>query len=143
MKSRGFPLYEQKKIVYNIMVKLEKGRATMNCTKCGRETKENAVFCGKCLDVMKQYPIKPGTVIQLPQRKAASPKKAVSRRRLLSPEETVVRQRKTIKWLWVALACTLLLLCLSVALLFHLNQEQESAATIGQNYSTRDASVQR
>ena len=114
----------------------------MKCTKCGRETKENAVFCGKCLEVMQQYPIKPGTVIQLPQRKAAPPKKAAPRRKLLSPEETVIRQRKTIKWLWVALACTFLLLCLSVALLFHLNQEQESTATIGQNYSTREAATE-
>lgn len=112
----------------------------MNCTKCGREIKDNGVFCGKCLETMAQYPIKPGTVIQLPHRKPAPAKKPSSRRKLLSPEEQVVQQKKTIRWLWVALACTFLLLCLSVALLFHVNQEQESTETIGQNYMTRDAS---
>ena len=110
----------------------------MKCTKCGRETADGAVFCPTCLDVMKQYPIKPGTVIQLPQRKAAPPKRATSRRRQLPPEEQVVQQRKTIRWLWITWICTLLLLCLSAVFLFRLSQSQESAATIGQNYSTRD-----
>ncbi len=112
----------------------------MNCTKCGREVSENVVFCQKCLNTMKQYPIKPGTVIQLPHRKAAAPKKPASRRKLLSQEELVTQQKKTIHWLWVALISTFLLLCLSVTLLFHSKQEQASTATIGQNYSTRDAS---
>lgn len=114
----------------------------MKCTKCGRKTSENAVFCVKCLDVMGRYPVKPGTVIQLPQRKAAPPKKPFFRKKTLPPEELVVQQRKAIKWLWIALICTFLLLCLSVALLFHLNQQTEAVATIGQNYSTRDASSQ-
>ena len=110
----------------------------MKCTKCGRETAENAVFCAKCLSVMERYPVKPGTVIQLPHRKAAPPRKPLFRKRLLPPEELVTQQRKTIKWLWVALICTFLLLCLSVTLLLHLNPYTEASATIGQNYSTRD-----
>ena len=110
----------------------------MKCTKCGRETAAGAVFCEKCLSVMKQYPVKAGTVIQLPHRKSAPPKKSGLRRKLLPPEEQVVHQKKTIRWLWVAWLCTFLLLCLSVALLFRINQTQESTATIGQNYSTRD-----
>lgn len=114
----------------------------MNCAKCGRETNENGVFCGKCMDTMKQYPVKPGTVIQLPQRKKAPPKKSFLRKKLLPPEELVLQQRKTIKWLWTALICTVMLLCLSVALLFHLNEQREASANIGQNYSTRDASPQ-
>lgn len=109
----------------------------MNCTKCGRETAEDAVFCKKCLAVMAQYPVKPGTVIQLPQRKALT-KKPASRKKLLSPEELVISQRKTIKWLWVMLIATFLLLFLSVSLLFQNTQKQESTSTIGQNYMTRD-----
>jgi len=111
----------------------------MQCTKCGRNIEGNAVFCNKCLDTMAQYPVKPGTVIQLPHRKAAPAKKATSRKKVLPPEEQVIQQRKTIRWLCVALASTFLLLCLSVALLFHLEREQESTETIGQNYMTRDA----
>lgn len=112
----------------------------MNCTKCGRETAENAVFCKKCLGVMAQYPVKPGTVIQLPQRKKASPKKAAPRKKVLSPEEIVISQRRTIKWLWIVLICTFLMLALSVTLLFRLSQRQEvtNNTTIGQNYMTRD-----
>lgn len=112
----------------------------MNCTKCGRDIAEHSVFCDRCLQTMANYPVKPGTVIQLPQRKPAVPKKAGSRKRQLSPEEQVVRQKKTIRWLSICLASTILLLCLSVALLLHLGQEQTSEETIGQNYMTRDAS---
>lgn len=110
----------------------------MKCTKCGRETGEDGVFCGKCLDVMRQYPVKPGTVIQLPQRKAALPKKPLFRKRTLPPEELVVQQKKTIRWLWVALICTILLLVLSVILLLHMDSDVEAVATIGQNYITRN-----
>ena len=112
----------------------------MYCTKCGRETKDSTVFCKSCLDVMKLYPVKPGTSIQLPQRAPSAAKKASARKKKLSPEEQVVRQKKTIRWLSICLVSTILLLCLSVALLLHLGQEQTSEETIGQNYMTRDAS---
>lgn len=114
----------------------------MKCTKCGRETAEDGVFCSKCLDVMRQYPVKPGTVILLPQRKATPSKKALYRKRLLPPEELVVQQKKTIRWLWVALICTLLLLALSVVLLLHMDNDVEAVATIGQNYITRNTPPQ-
>jgi uncharacterized membrane protein YvbJ len=109
----------------------------MHCTKCGRETKDNAVFCKSCLAVMELYPVKPGTSIQLPQR-AAAPKKATSRKKRLSPEGQVIRQRKTIRWLTVALICSILMLGLSIALLFDIMPEEEAKVTIGQNYVTRD-----
>lgn len=110
----------------------------MKCTKCGRETGEDGVFCGKCLDVMRQYPVKPGTVIQLPQRKAAPPKKSLYRKRLLPPEDLVVQQKKTIRWLWIALISVLLLLVLSVVLLLNQDKDVEAVATIGQNYITKN-----
>ena len=108
------------------------------CTKCGRETKDGTVFCKSCLDVMKLYPVKPGTSIQLPQRAPSAAKKASARKKKLSPEEQVIRQRKTIRWLSAALVCTLLMLGLSIALLFDIMPEEEAAVTIGQNYVTRD-----
>ncbi len=110
----------------------------MYCTKCGRETKDNTVFCKGCLDVMRLYPVKPGTSIQLPQRAPATAKKPASRKRKLSPEEQVIRQRKTIRWLTVALVCTLLMLALSVTLLFDVTPEEQASVTIGQNYVARD-----
>ena len=66
------------------------------------------------------------------------PKKATSRKKRLSPEEQVIRQRKTIRWLTVALVCSILMLGLSIALLFDIMPEEEAKVTIGQNYVTRD-----
>ena len=40
----------------------------MYCMKCGKEVKENQVFCDACLVIMEKYPVKPGTHIQLPHR---------------------------------------------------------------------------
>lgn len=113
----------------------------MYCTKCGRETKENTVFCKSCLDVMKLYPVKPGTSIQLPHRAPAAPKKPASRKKKLSPEEQVIRQRKTIRWLAAALVCALLMLGLSITLLFDILPEEETSVTIGQNYVTKDTAT--
>lgn len=109
----------------------------MNCTKCGREVPEGTVFCKKCLDVMKQYPVKPGTVVQLPQRAAASPKKTV-RKRQLPTEELVTVQRKTIRRLLAVIASLLLLLGLSVGLIFYLTQG-DGAAIISQRYTQRQS----
>ena len=111
----------------------------MHCAKCGREIPEHSVFCEKCLEVMKQYPVKPGTSIQLPQRKPPSPKRPTPHKRKLPPEEQVVQQRKTIRWLCVTLVCLLLMLVLSISLLFHMMPEEVAEVTIGQNYITRES----
>ena len=111
----------------------------MYCAKCGREISEKAVFCNTCLEVMERYPVKPGTSIQLPQRAPSAPKKANSRKRQLSPEEQLSRQRTTIRVLAIALACSVLLLSLCAAQIFHLLPEDEATVTIGQNYMTREA----
>ena len=50
----------------------------------------------------------------------------------------MIRQRKTIRWLTVALVCSILMLGLSIALLFDIMPEEEAKVTIGQNYVTRD-----
>lgn len=91
----------------------------MNCTRCGREIPETAVFCDKCLDDMKQHPLPPGVALQLPVRKTSAVSKTAVRKKGPTPEELVVTQRKTIKWLFVTLLCVLLLLGLSVILLIN------------------------
>lgn len=106
----------------------------MKCTRCGRTLQEQAVFCSACLEDMKRHPVKPGTVIQLPQRTPRPAKKASGRKRLFSQDEQVARQRRTIRWLRVSLCCTLLLLVLSVTLLLHITRDDAPKATIGQNY---------
>jgi hypothetical protein len=55
--------------------------------KCGREIDESQVFCTECLDEMERYPVKPGTVVQLPVRPKEIPVRKTTRRRpQLSPE---------------------------------------------------------
>ena len=44
----------------------------MNCMKCGREIALGQVFCKDCLADMAQYPIKPGTPVQLPTQPAVT-----------------------------------------------------------------------
>ena len=41
----------------------------MNCMKCGRETKEDAVFCEDCLDHMNRHPVPPNTLVYVPTEK--------------------------------------------------------------------------
>jgi len=64
----------------------------MICLKCGKKTKEDHVFCDKCLTTMEAYPVKPDVHIQLPNRSAAAAaKKAGPKRRQLTAEEQVVQ----------------------------------------------------
>ena len=37
----------------------------MKCVKCGRDTDQT--FCESCRDDMARYPVKPGTIVQLPK----------------------------------------------------------------------------
>lgn len=109
----------------------------MNCLKCGTEICDPQVFCEDCLAVMAQFPVKPGTRIQLPNRPAPEvQKKAAPRRRVLSDEERIARMRKTIQWMSMALAVAILALALSVALLTSTLDRSDPDRDIGQNYNT-------
>lgn len=106
------------------------------CMKCGREVKNNQVFCSQCLSVMKQYPVKQDVRVQLPHRELPSEKKAPVRKKPLSPEEQIGRLRSAVKRLSVALACILLLLVFTVSLLFQDYNSKSPDNTIGKNYNT-------
>ena len=86
----------------------------MNCMKCGREMNTEQTFCPLCLEGMEAYPVRPGTVIQLPKRQESSViRKVMPRRKPLTPEERIRRMRKRIQRLQL-----LLLACfLAIALL--------------------------
>lgn len=108
----------------------------MNCMKCGREVSDG-VFCMECLVEMERYPVKPGTVVQLPRRKSeTAAKKSYSRRKLQpSPEEQIKSLRKTVRRL--ALILLVLVLLLGVTGYFTAVHLSESDAVFlpGQNYS--------
>lgn len=97
----------------------------MNCMKCGRETGDGAVFCEKCLNLMKEYPVKPGTPVVLPPKSEPLPV-LTQRRRPLKPEEKIARLRKLLRWnqrfLLLALIALALVAGLAVFLYIQLGQ---------------------
>lgn len=111
----------------------------MYCMKCGKEIKENQVFCDACLVVMDKYPVKSGTHIQIPQRPISTAGKPVSRRRILTPEEQFQRLRRSAKYLAIALVCSILVLCLTVTMLVRTIATYQENASIGKNYNTVEA----
>ena len=109
----------------------------MNCLKCGRDIPENLLFCESCLEVMKQYPVKPNTAVQLPPRdKPASARKAQAKRHQgPSAEEklqTALRFLRRILVLWL-ITLALLIASLFPAVKYLLG---ETLRLPGQNYST-------
>lgn len=125
--------------MYNNNDKLQGGIA-LYCMKCGTDTKSEQVFCDTCLAGMKQFPVKPGTPVQLPTRPAIAPKKNSARKKQITPEEQVLRLRGIIRRLAVGLVAVLLALGFSVSLLLHtLQQQAEDPEPNGKNYSTVDA----
>ena len=42
----------------------------MQCLRCGRETDGDQVFCFLCESVMVKHPVKPNTVVTIPERSA-------------------------------------------------------------------------
>lgn len=111
----------------------------MYCMKCGKEIKENQVFCEACLVIMDKYPVKPGTHIQIPQRPVSTAGKPVSRKRILTQEEQLQRLRRSVKHLAVALVCAILALGLTVTLLVRTVVDYQESNAIGKNYNTVEA----
>ncbi len=104
----------------------------MNCLKCGREILDGSVFCSGCLEDMKNYPVKPGTPIQLPVHTPAPPvkKKAVRSK----PEEVARHLRSANRWLTVALVAAVAAFALTAVMLLHTLDQLRDSAKIGQNY---------
>ena len=80
--------------------------------------------------------MKPGVHIQIPQRPVSTAGKPVSRKRILSAEEQILRLRRRSRRLGLALVCCLLALGLTVTMLVQTVAEQKANASIGKNYNT-------
>ena len=107
----------------------------MSCLKCGKETEEDQVFCLHCQEVMQHYPVKPGTVIHLPNREIPVAEKKPVRQKEEANDQ--LSQLKTLtRWLTAAIALLSLLLCISAGMLLQLLQDQSSKPAIGKNYTT-------
>ena len=105
----------------------------MNCLKCGRESDQT--FCEACREEMTRYPVKPGTIVQLPKDRSASyPRRSQDWREKISPEEQITNQKRTIRRLTrvvVGLAALVLILSLVISRLLSGNTQPP----VGQNYS--------
>lgn len=109
----------------------------MNCMKCGREISEGQVFCQECLDVMSEYPVRPGTYVRIPPRKEYEDIRPTRRKKELSAEELIVSLQNKVRWLsitTVALLATSILLGL-FALQDFLFQEEEQPSPMARNYT--------
>ena len=86
----------------------------MNCLRCGREVTDDQAFCPQCLELMEKHPVRPDTVVKLPQRRDTTIKKAPPRKKVLTAEEQVVRLKRKNRWLTVIL-CVILAVSLLLA----------------------------
>ncbi len=107
----------------------------MTCLKCGKEIKDNQVFCPHCLDIMKDYPVKPDVHIHLPHR-APTPvaRKSWFKRRSMSTEEQLQHAKKAVRSLTGLVALLTLILVLLGATLAHSLQNQDNP-NLGKNYT--------
>ena len=111
----------------------------MQCMKCGREVEAEQVFCAQCLAGMEKYPVKPGTVVQLPPRPsqpAAKKQPNHHRKPLRPPEEQVKLLRKRARILACALALALAALIGTATLLVKEYVDSAGKLLPGQNYSS-------
>ena len=107
----------------------------MYCLKCGRDTAGEQVFCSQCLKAMEQYPVKPGTAIQLPHHEDA-PFSRKAYRRMPTAEEQLSHMGKTVRFLGLLVAVLSLLLCLTAGFLIHTLQDRPvMPGDMGRNYT--------
>lgn len=113
------------------------GGIAVNCMKCGRETKEDAVFCEDCLDHMDRHPVPPNTLVYVPSEKdRAAVKKHVVVHPVSTAEDQVKRLNRKVHTLSLLLA-----LAVGVAIFFGLLSadalyELSVSDFMGKNYTT-------
>lgn len=115
----------------------------MYCMKCGVEIPEKQVFCDHCREEMQKHPVKPGTPVNLPNRKQPAIIKG-GRLLDLQPEEQIAQLRKKLKFTRLVLLTVLLLLAMSIVALF-LRKPADipdiSDEPIGRNFTVDDEST--
>ena len=106
----------------------------MQCLRCGRETEDERVFCFLCESVMVKQPVKPNTVVTIPERSVRARMGPV--RKPARVEEDTDHLHRTILQLrlWVCMLMAALMLCVGVLTWQELSRAREPA--IGENYSS-------
>lgn len=109
----------------------------MNCLRCGRETVNEQVFCEKCQATMKKYPVKPGTAVHLPDRKALENRPQVQHLRQPTAEELLPQLRRTVRILVAAVVLLSVSLGITAWLLVRsaMDAQLPAPGNMGRNYT--------
>ena len=106
----------------------------MQCLRCGRETEDERVFCFLCESVMVKQPVKPNTVVTIPER-AVRARTAPVRKPPRAEEDTDHLRRTILQLrLWVCMLMAALMLCVGGLTWQELSRAREPA--VGENYSS-------
>lgn len=118
------------------------GGCAVSCIKCGRDLRDEQVFCRECQDNMEHYPVKPGTPVQLPARTPQPNTKAkpIRIKKTLPVEVRLRKQRVTIRLLILALVAVLLAFMATAVLSLHLLDQRDRQSQAGQNYTVSSES---
>lgn len=111
----------------------------MNCMKCGRELKDDAVFCPDCLEEMVKYPVRPETAVHIPQQPKDHLFRRQHRKAVMTQDEIIHKLKKKLRNLRivaVVLAVLVLLLATAVATAVY---ELDVHKIWGTNYTIVDA----
>lgn len=111
----------------------------MNCMRCGKETTGNNVFCPECLAEMEKYPVKPGTVIQIPVRSAEpEPRKPARRKKEPPIEVQLASMRSLVRNLTAMVIASVTALAVVTGMLLYVLFQPDPADQVpmGRNYST-------
>ena len=104
----------------------------MYCLKCGKERRENQVFCDGCLESMESEPIHINTPVLLPVQPAKPP--VNHRRPVINPEEELKRLQKFNQNLMLVLVLMFTLVILLGVLVYE-KEFWKVVDEIGKNYS--------
>ena len=113
----------------------------MQCLRCGRDLETGEVFCEECHRDMEAYPVKPGTVVLLPQyARYSQPKRTPVR--IVPPEEQIRKLKKRNKILAWMVAISVVLAVVSTWVAVSLFAEYDGKFLPGQNYSAVGAKTE-
>ena len=92
----------------------------LGCMKCGKKLGSSQVFCDECLEMMKKCPVKPGTVVKLPNRPTipTAKKRPLHRRYLWDAEDEIDTLRRKLRWVTFALIIAIVGFLIAVAVVF-------------------------
>ncbi len=106
----------------------------MQCLRCGKEIEETEVFCGECVALMAKHPVKPHTVVTIPERNIRD-RNQNARKPQRTEENTNILERSVMQLrLWVCMLTVALLLC--IGWISWQELRGDTGPAIGQNYTS-------